>query len=352
MSYEEELFRFLKKNHPMVEEFQVIYDGTLWPDREKRTIYENTRNQSSIVLAVQGKEKGQVFYREGEEEVLIFEEFLEFVKFLELIRREQLSKNQGLFARIIMCLKKEKTYLQDYKEEQKAEQQKREQEKQYYVENQIREFQERKGFVVEGNKISLWIKKLLSGKNNGAALGEEYLTDNEFPKLILPEQIVIDEKITEKDKITAEFIRQVQKCLYRAEYSRIEITYLSYWERKGRKIPMYHKSLVFLCEDTKTVVYYFNDENLHADVFYDNRDNAGLVDGEWIPEVEFHGQKVSTQNIIYDRKKLNQTLKNMLFHGEIDDDISVDTMDNGYFSIRYFSNKNAYTEYKNTKGEF
>lgn len=352
MNYEQELFQFLEKNHPVIEEFQIVHNDTPWLSEEKRILYEKPEKQSVIVVAVKGTDKGKIFYREGEEEVLLFEEMLEFVKFLELCKRKKLSQKQGLFARIMSCFKKKETSLRDYKEEQQIEQQKKEAEKETYFENQMKEFQEKKGFVEEKKNVRTLIKNLFSGKKDRQAQGEVYFTDEDFQNMILPEKIVIDGQVTEKNQITAEYIRQVQKCLYRAEYSRIEVTYLGYWERKGKRIPMYEKSLIFLCEDTKAVMYYFNDENLHADVFYDNRDDAGLVDGDWIPEVEFHGQKVSTQHIIYDRKTLNQTLKNMLFHGEINDALDVSGMDKGYFSIRYFKNKNAYMKYKTTRGEF
>lgn len=352
MNYEQELLRFLKLNHPVVEGFQIVYDATLWPEREKQIIYENPQDQSTILVVVRGKEKGQVLYQKGEEETLLFEEMLEFVKFLELLKLEQLSKNQGLLSRITSCFQKNQGHLEKYKEEQTQEQQRKEQEKENFTKHQREEFEERKGFVGEEEKPQPWFKKLLFGKKKSKTNEEEYLTEDEFQKIVLPEKIVIDGEIIKKDAMNQESIRKVQEHLYHATYSRMEVTYLSYWERKGKKIPMYQKSLVFLCEDTKAVMYYFNDENLHGDVFYDNRDNAGYVDGDWIPEVDFHGQKVSTQHIIYDRKKLNEKLKELLFHGEIDDTVSGSTMNGGYFSIRYFSNKNAYTKYKNERGEF
>lgn len=81
MNYEQELLRFLKLNHPVVEGFQIVYDATLWTEREKQIIYENPQDQSEILVVVRGKEKGQVLYQKGAEETLLFEEMLEFVNF-------------------------------------------------------------------------------------------------------------------------------------------------------------------------------------------------------------------------------------------------------------------------------
>lgn len=352
MNYEQELFQFLENNHGIIEGFRIVYKDTPWLSEEKRVLYEKADKQSVIVLAVKGKDKGKIFYREHDEEVLLFEEMLEFVKFLEVCKRKQLSEKQGLLDRITSCFKKRETLLLNYKEEQKIEQQNKELEKEIYLENQRKEFQTKRGYTQEERNFRTFLQHLFAGNKNKSSQGEKYFTDEEFQNFILPEQIVIDGKMTKTEEITAEYMRQVQKCLYHGDYSRIEITYISYWERKGKKIPMYQKSLIFLCQDTKAVMYYFNDETLHADIYFDNRDDAGLVDGDWIPDVEFHGQKVSTQNVIYDRKILNQTLQNMLANGEINDVIDVDTMAEGYFSIRYFSNKNAYMKYKTERGEF
>lgn len=107
---------------------------------------------------------------------------------------EQLSKNQGLLSRITSCFQKNQGQLEKYKEEQTQEQQRKEQERENFTKHQREEFEERKGFVGEEEKPQPWFKKLLFGKKKSKTNEEEYLTDDEFQKIVLPEKIVIEGK--------------------------------------------------------------------------------------------------------------------------------------------------------------
>ncbi len=190
--------------------------------------------------------------------------------------------------------------------------------------------------------------------NNGLINKEDRITitEDDFERMKVPDKIVIDDTVIEKVDINFETIQKLQQHLYVGDYERIEITNFGYMVHKKKKYLSHENSLVFQCEDGKVLMRYFDGEKLNVNTFFANRNNAGSMPSEQIPIVTFRGREESEQYILYDRRKLVSIFLELLYTGNIVYEIDVNTMDSGYFSTRYFSNKNAYLKMKNEVGEF
>lgn len=353
-SYTREILKFLKTKHNIILGKYIFSDDIVLDsnaqnlDEPKLCIYSCNNENEKIMLVCKGKDRGKVIYWiDGNMEVL-FHKLVEFAKYLELCERRNISENvifdlvksqiyrnmndknknsiNNTQIKNIMNVKNENTF-DDLIDKQSIE-------PNLELENEIYKKIDNKlqGFIREEDMITL--------------------TEFDFEQMILPDKIVIENQIIEKADINLKTIQIVQQHLYDGDYERIELTYFGYMIYKKKKYLSHENSLVFLCEDGKSIMCYFNGEKLNISIFFANRDDAGSLPSELIPSVMFRGREESEQHILYDRSILVKILLELLNTGNVNCEVSFRTIRNGYFSTRYFSNKNAYLKNKNQIGEF
>lgn len=350
-SYREEILRFLKEKHnTILDTFAFSEDALQNLDethakKSSLCIYSGVDSRIKIMLTSQGKHKENVVYCKGDKEVLLFSDLMEFAKYLEMCEKRNFPKN-AIFDVAIAQLNTSE--MEDFviQNNLEAEQQKQcgngpVSKAEYIVDDS------KQGFIREEDIITL--------------------TDFNFEQMVLPDKILIAKKqmdksvsvnneisniIIEKADMNLETIQMVQRHLYDADYERIEITYSFYMEYKKRRYLSHENSLVFQCEEGKSLMCYFDGKEMNSCTFFANRNDAGSLPADEIPTVMFRGRTESEQHILYDRSILVKILLELLYTGTIEYSPSFHTMKNGYFSIQYFSNKNAYLKSKNQIGEF
>lgn len=326
-SYTREILKFLQEKHNIIMG-KYIFSDDIVPDSNaqnlddnKLCIYSCNNENEKIMLVCKGKDRGKVIYwNDGNMEVL-FHKLVEFAKYLELCERKNISEN------VIFDL----------------------------VKSQIdRNMNDKNKNSINNTQIKKIINVKSYNKLKGFIREEDIitLTEFDFEQMILPDKIVIENQIIEKADINLKTIQIVQQHLYDGDYERIEITYFGYMIYKKRKIRSHENSLVFLCEDGKSIMCYFNGEKLNISIFFANRDDAGSLPSELIPSVMFRGREESEQHILYDRSILVKILLELLNTGDVNCEVSFRTIRSGYFSTQYFSNKNAYLKNKKLIGEF
>lgn len=178
---------------------------------------------------------------------------------------------------------------------------------------------------------------------------------NEKSEIKTPKRLIVDGEEWDLEDFSYQTANQILEKLYSGQYTRIEITYQEFYERKGHRIPLNMTSLVYLCEDGKAVMQYSEEKDLFTGIFFENRNGAGMVDSNLLPCTNFRGKEIYEQNIVLDRSILGNVCVEMFLEGCIDYEINIAggrDRKTGYFSGRYFSNKNAYIKCRDEKGEF
>ncbi|MDE7425326.1 MAG: hypothetical protein K2N51_16840 [Lachnospiraceae bacterium] len=179
---------------------------------------------------------------------------------------------------------------------------------------------------------------------------EEKNTLNEKSEIKIPNRLIVDGEEWNMEDFSYQTANQILEKLYSGQYTRIEITYQEFYERKGRMLPLNMTSLVYLCEDGKAVMQYSEEKDLFTGLYFENRNGAGMVDSNLLPCTNFRGKEIYEQNIVLDRSILGNICVEMFQQGCIDYEINGGKT--GFFDGRYFSNKNAYIKCRNEKGEF
>lgn len=303
----EELAAFVQCNHRKIGDILYATEPRLKiPETDQRVIYENEQQNILLTYSFKGAFMGQVFLYVNQEQHALFWRILEFVKYLELCKRKEIRPERI------------ERYLKDVIPLETAEEKP----------ESPTEKSKLTGFLLEKDRIRL--------KEDG--------------KIKTPSCLIVDGEEWNLEHFSYETGNQILEKLYNGQYQRIEITYRTFYERKGRKIPQNTTSLVYLCEDGKAVMQYFEEETLYTGIFFENRNDAGMIDTELLPRIQIRGQEVYEQNVILERGILGKVCREMLSNGCIDYDQT--SRNGGYFSRRYFSNKNAYIKYRNEKGEF
>lgn len=184
---------------------------------------------------------------------------------------------------------------------------------------------------------------------------EERKTLNEKSEVKTPNRLVVDGEEWDLENFSYQTVNLILEKLYSGQYTRIEITYQEFYERKGHIIPQNMTSLVYLCEDGKAVMQYSEEKDLFTGIYFEDRNGAGMVDSNLLPCTNFRGKEIYEQNIVLDRSILGNVCVEMFQQGGIDYEIKIEhggDRKTGYFSGRYFSNKNAYIKCRDEKGEF
>lgn len=327
-SYREEILKFLKAKHGKIAggytfSADISFDmNARNSDISKLCIYSCDSGAEEIVLVCKGRNRDKIVYCQGDNEVILFDELTAFAKYLELCERKNRSEDGFItFAKSQICHDSESADGNNQIVNEKADN----------LET-IEIDSDMSGFIHDNDRITI--------------------TEEDFEQMRIPDKIIIDDKVIEAENINLEIIRTVQQHLYSGDYGRIEVTNFGYMVHKKRRYLSHEDSLVFQCENGKAFMCYFDGKNLNTNIFYDNRNDAGSLPSELVPTVIFRGRKQSEQHILYDRSKLVKVLLELLFTGSVSYEKNVSTMDKGFFSTLYFSNKNAYLRSKNEIGEF
>lgn len=159
----------------------------------------------------------------------------------------------------------------------------------------------------------------------------------------IPDIIKIDGEVIEKADFTEDTIEQMLDRLRNGSYKRVEVSF---------EYEMGMECLVYLCEDGKAMSCYFSDEEKFVGVFFENRNDAGLVPADKLPRTTLRGQDIYEQNVVLDHSVLGAIFLEMLRDGRIELYSKRLWRREGYFSGRKFSNKNAYIKQRTQKGEF
>lgn len=298
----QELAAFLQCKHGEIgEELYAVEPRIKIPETDQRIIYENSNQNILLTYSFKGAFKGQVYLYVNEEQNEIFSRLLDFAKYLEVCKRKGTKPE------------KIEKYLKDVP--QKA----------------FLEEEDRPELPTEKSKLISFLHE------------EDRITLDEEVKMKTPDRLIIDGKDWSLENFSYETANQILDKLYSGQYTRIEITYKEFYERKGRKIPLNTTSLVYLCEENKAVIQYFEEKELYTGIFFENRNGAGMVDADLLPRINIHGKEIFEQNIVLNLRILGKLCMEMLLYGCIDYN---ERGTGGYFSRRTFSNKNAYIKYR------
>ena len=329
-TYQEEHLNFLYSRHKMIAG-QFVIDENLCAqsqDGVSKCLYRSGADGTTIVLSLRGADKGKVFFWDKGTRVVLFEELLGLVRYLELCRERGLSAE--LLLEHARCEAEQKRIAQEQRNDA-AQTEKKEAQKQ----------EERK-------------------EQTEAVIPDAYLrhvdridlTDELFAQMDLPDKIIIDGRTIEKVDIDFEVVDSVLQHIYQGDYDRIELTRMVYMERKKHRYLAYEDNLVYECENGRTFLCYFTGENMHANIFFENRDRAGSRPSDEPKTVRFRGREECEQHMICNRGRLAEYLMEFLLRGTSDCDPVAYRMERGFFSGKSFSNKNAYLKRKNQLGEF
>lgn len=303
----QELATFLQcKYNEIGEELYAVEPRIKIPETDQRIIYENSNQNIVLTYSFKGAFKGQVYLYVNEEQNEIFSRLLDFAKYLEVCKRKETKPE------------KIEKYLKDVPQKEFLEE------------------EDRPELPTEKSKLISFLHE------------EDRIALDEEVNMKTPDRLSIDGKDWSLENFSYETANQILDKLYSGQYTRIEITYKEFYERKGRKIPLNMTSLVYLCEEGKAVVQYFEEKELFTGIFFEDRNGAGFVDTDLLPRINIRGKEIFEQNIVLNLSILGKLCMEMLLNGCID----YNERGNGYFSRRYFSNKNAYIKYRDEKGEF
>lgn len=304
----QELVAFLQyKYNEIGEGLYAIEPRIKIPETDQYIIYENGNQNSILTYSFKGAFKGQVYLYVNEKQYEIFPRLLDFAKYLEVCKRKGVKPEK-----IEKCLKvvSQKAFLE---EEDKPE------------------------LPTEKSKLISFLHE------------EDRIMLDEEVNIKTPDRLIVDGREWSQEDFSYKTANQILDKLYSGQYTRIEITYKEFYERKGRKIPLNMTSLVYLCEEEKAIIQYFEEKELFTGIFFENRNGAGLVDADFLPRIDIRGKEIFEQNIILNLSILGNLCTEMLVYGRIDYNNKRGT---GFFERRTFSNKNAYIKYRDEKGEF
>ncbi|MBD5136584.1 MAG: hypothetical protein HDT39_11595 [Lachnospiraceae bacterium] len=303
----EELAAFLRWKHSEIGEMLHAIEPRLKiPETDQNIIYENENQNIQITYSFKGAFQGNVYLYIDSEQKSIFSQLQDFAKYLELCRRNN----------------KEPKYITKY----------------------LIELQQK---ADEWDKPELPTEKskLISFLNE-----EDRIMFDNKSEIKMPNRLIVDGEEWSTEGVSYKTANQILEKLYSGQYARIEVTYQEFYERKGRMLPLNMTSLVYLCEDGKMVMQYFEEKELYTGIYFENRNKAGLVDSDLLPHINFRGKDILEQNIVLDIGILGELCREMFICGCIDYDENGGR--SGFFERKYFSNKNAYTKYRDEKGEF
>lgn len=308
MTRNEEIVKFLHSKYNEIDgEFYAIEPKIKTPETDQRIIYENDNQRVQITYSFKGAFQGNVYIYVDDEKKNIFSNLLNFAKYLELCTRKNLKPKHIT------------KHLWGLPQENKAK----------YEGELPTEKSKLISFLNAGDRIFV-----------GASL-----------EIKLPYLVSVDGEKWDLEKFSYETANQILEKLYGRHFKRIEITYKETYVRKGRVLPLNTLSLVYLNENGRVVMQYFDEKELYAGIFFENRNQAGMVDSDLLPCINFHGRNIFEQNIILDTGVLGKKCMEILMNGHVDID-SNDGYKTGFFERKYFSNKNAYMKYHDEKGEF
>lgn len=300
-----ELYEFLKRRHRKIGKYLSFVKQTNPNEKllyamnpQEEILYESEDGSIAITYGVKGVFEEWVFLHCGQKRYTLYDNIFLFVKYLEWNRRN------GTVPKQI------EDHIQEYLEKVEKEGKK---------ESPI-EPSELKSYLLEEDRILL-----------------------EKEKYKKPGLAVIDGQKIEKKGFTSEIAEEILQKIYTGEYSRIEITFTG---KNG------NSSLVYLCEDKKAIVRYFEDKTQYTGIFFENRNGAGMVPINLLPQTQIYGQVIYEQNIVLDRGVLGNLYLEMLQKGRILYDKELEGRKTGNFSRKNFSNKNKYQEYREEKGVF
>lgn len=305
----QEIAAFLQSNHRQIEEeLYAIEPRVKIPQTDQRIIYENDNQNIQITYSFKGAFQGNVYLYVNEQQNEIFSKLLDFAKYLELCGR----KNEKP--------KRIAEYLTEVPPKEEPE--------------------DKPELPTENSKLISFLEE-----------EERILLDDEV-EIKAPNRLLVDGEEWNTESFSYKTANQILDKLYSGQYSRIEVTYQEFYERKGRMLPLNMTSLVYLCEEGKAVMQYFEEKKLYTGIFFESRNGAGMVDSNLLPCINIRGKEIFEQNIVLDRSILGNVCVEMLLYGCIDYDKKGGDRKSGFFSRRNFVNKNAYVKYRDEKGEF
>lgn len=307
MTRNEELVAFLKCRHSEIGEVLYAIEPRIKiPETDQHIIYENENQSIQITYGFKGAFQGIVYLYINNEQNEIFSELLDFAKYMELCRRKNAKPK----------------YITKYLKELP----------------QNEESGDKLELPTEKSKLISFLKE------------EDRIMIADNIEIKTPNRLIVDGEEWNTEEFSYKTANQILEKLYCGQYTRIEITYREFYERKGRMLPSNMTSLVYLCEDGKTVMQYFEEKELYTGIFFENRNGTGWVDSDLLPRINFRGKDIFEQNIVLEIGILGKLCREMFMNGCIDYDESGEKA--GFFERRHFSNKNAYIKCRNEKGEF
>lgn len=299
MKINQKYISFLRKYHKQIdEEFLFVEPVEHKIFDSDMVVYESKDKTLTICLGVKGPYKGWVMLRCGMQDKILFYSLPELVKYLECHRREGKSPT-ALLARATEMRKNRKG----------GEQEESPLEPSALI-----------SYVEKSEQIDL--------------LEESYFT---------PDSVKMDDEIILRENIDKTVILKIINSLYEGKYRRIEINYTHNRDTE---------SLAFLCENGKAMVWVFSDTEKYAGIFFENRNEAGMIPINKLPNTMLCGQDIMEQNVILNRSVLVSVLLAFLNHGKIEPHVTYSGWKAGMFSGRCYSNKNAYMRQRVKKGEF
>lgn len=308
MTRNEEIAEFLHSKYSEIGgNLYAIEPRIKIPETDQHIIYENENQNIQITYSFKGAFQGNVYLYVNDKQNMIFEKLLNFARYLELCRRKNMKPKH--ITKYLIGLP------QDKAAEAKPE-------------------------------LPTEKSKLISFLN-----AEDRIFVSDDLEIKVPNRLSVDGEEWDLENFSYKTANQILEKLYNGQYTRIEITYKEFYERKGRMLPLNALSLVYLHYDGKVVMQYFEEKELYAGIFFENRNGAGWVDCDLLPRINFHGKDIYEQHIVLNIGTLGEKCIEMLMRGCVDID-SNDGYKRGYFERKYFSNKNAYTKYRDEKGEF